>query len=122
MAFRHVIGVYGSMARARLAQEALIVEGMPEAQVAISVDLTEDGIAAEAPGQSYENQPSDRAAGGGGWAGSLRTEERREAQYGDAARRGVCVVTAEARTSSEADWIREIMQALRPVDVKPPLR
>ena len=110
--------------RARLAREALIVEGFPEEQVTLSVDMTEDGIAAEAPGESYENQPSDRG-GVWDWFGSIwwgrGAENRRAALAAEAARRGVCVVTAEARTAAEADWAQEIMEALRPVDLKMPI-
>jgi len=123
MARHQVVGVFDSMARARLAREALIVEGFPEEQVTLSVDMTEDGIAAEAPGESYENQPSDRG-GAWDWLGSIwgrGAENRRAALAADAARRGVCVVTAEARTAAEADRAQEIMGALRPVDLKMPI-
>lgn len=118
MASHQVIGIYSSIARARLAQEALIVEGMPEERIAISVDLTEDGIAAEAPGQSYVNQPADR----GGWFGSRHGSgsNGREARHMDAVQRGACVVTAEARSPAEAHRIRDIMAWLRPVEVQSP--
>lgn len=122
MACHQVVGVFGSMARARLAREALIVEGFPEEHITLSMDMTEDGIAAEAPGESYENQPNDRG-GAGDWFGSWRRDaaDRRAAQAADAARRGVCVVTAEARNAAEADRAQEIMEALRPIDLTMPV-
>jgi len=39
----------------------------------------------------------------------------------EAARRGVCVVTAEARNAAEADRAQEIMGALRPIDLTMPV-
>lgn len=121
MASHQVIGIFSSSARARLAQEALILEGMPEDCVAISIDLTADGIAAEAPGQSYVNQPGEAK---GGWFGSRATGEAarntRRAGLTDAAQRGACVVTAEARNFAEAERIRDIMAALRPIDMRVP--
>ncbi|MGE5523102.1 MAG: hypothetical protein ACM3SS_05250 [Rhodospirillaceae bacterium] len=121
MASHQVIGIFSSSARARLAQEALILEGMPEDCVAISIDLTADGIAAEAPGQSYVNQPGQAS---GGWFGSRATGEAarnsRRAGLADTAQRGACVVTAEARSFAEAERIRDIMAALRPIDMRVP--
>ncbi|HWI12642.1 MAG TPA: hypothetical protein VNT02_00230 [Burkholderiales bacterium] len=119
MASHQVIGIYSSSARARLAQEALILEGMPEELIAISIDLTGDGVAAEAPGQSYTNQPG---AGESGWLGSRRTKngDRKGAGFSDAVQRGTCVVTAEARTSAEVRRVRDIMAALRPLDMRIP--
>lgn len=120
MASHQVIGIYSSVARARLALEALVVEGLPEDRIAISVGLTDDGIAAEAPGQPYFNQPSDR---GGGWHGSPRRGGDGPAGGSgmtDAVQQGACVVTAEAESLDEADRIRDIMEALRPVDMRAP--
>lgn len=119
MASHQVIGIYSSVARARLALEALVVEGLPEERIALSVGLTEDGIAAEAPGQRYFNQPSDR----GGWFGSTRHGEEgqaRKAGVADATPQGACMVTAEAHSLDEAERIRDVMEALRPVDMTAP--
>lgn len=121
MATHQVIGIYSSSARARLAQEALILEGLPEDRVAISIDLTADEIAAEAPGQSYVNQPGEPQ---GGWFGSRATGQAmrnpRHAGFSDAVQRGTCVVTAEARSRAEAERARDIMASLRPVDMRIP--
>jgi hypothetical protein len=107
MASHQVIGIYSIIARARLALEALVVEGMPEDRIAISVDLTEDAIAAEAPG----------------WFGSPRRAERsddRRGAHSDAGQCGACVVTAEARSPAEAHRIRDIMASLRPLNMRVP--
>jgi hypothetical protein len=122
MASHPVVGIYSSMARARLAQEALIEEGMPEGRISISIDMSHDAIAAEAPGQSYVNQPSDRREGG--WFGSRRRAEgRSEPAPGllDAAESGTCAVTADARSPEEADRVHEVMAALRPLQIKVPV-
>ena len=53
---RALIGVFASEEEAIRAQSALVRNGIHPNAVAISIDLTRDGIAAEAPGQAYENQ------------------------------------------------------------------
>ncbi len=119
MASHPVVGIYNSVARARLAQEALIEEGVPEARVAISMALAHDGLSAEAPGQPYGHQPTGR--GGEGWFGSPRRSDAQEARapgYAKAAQVGACVVTAEARDAAEADRIQEVMAALRAIQIK----
>lgn len=120
MRSHQVIGIYSSIARARLAQEALIAEGMPEDRVAISIDLTEDGIAAEAPGQPYVNQPADRDTGWFGSSPGSEWRENRQPRSSNAAQCGACVVTAEARSKAEAFRVREIMAALRPLNMRVP--
>jgi hypothetical protein len=58
-----LIAVFASEAEAIRAKAALVRAGIDENSLAISTDLTRDGIAAEAPGQAYENQGSMPAAG-----------------------------------------------------------
>lgn len=122
MARRKVIGIYGSIARARLVQEALIAEGTPEDRVSISVDMTLDGIAAEAPGQSYANQPGSRGANVG-WLGSRRRPPEADPRANgrlDASHCGSCVVTVEALNAGEVERICEIMKVLRPLQMDTP--
>ena len=59
---------------------------MPETRIALSTDLTEDGIAAEVPGQSFENQPGQPA------------EQNAQARFGEAVRSGSC------NASDTASW------------------
>ena len=120
MASHQVIGIYSSTARARLAQEALILEGVPEDRVAISIDLTEDGIAAEAPGQSYVNQPGQRESASSASRRARTSQNGWHASFCDAAQSGTCVVTAEARDAAEAHRLRDIMKSLRPLDMRVP--
>lgn len=120
MAAHQVIGIYNSVARARLAVEALVVEGLPEKCIALSTDLTADGVAAEAPGESYENQPSGEREH---WFGSRRSgsgEAHHATGYSDAVNSGTCVVTADVHDADEAQRVRDIMEALRPVDMRSP--
>jgi hypothetical protein len=53
---RALIAVFASEEEAIRARSALVGNGIDPNDVAISIDLTRDGIAAEAPGQAYENQ------------------------------------------------------------------
>ena len=55
---RALIAVFASEGEAMRAHSALLGSGIDPKDVAISADLTRDGIAAEAPGQAYENQGS----------------------------------------------------------------
>ena len=55
---RALIAVFASEGEAMRAHSALLRSGIDPKDVAISADLTRDGIAAEAPGQAYENQGS----------------------------------------------------------------
>jgi hypothetical protein len=57
---RALIAVFSSEEEAVLALFALVANGIDPNDVAISIDLTRDGIAAEAPGQAYENQGGAR--------------------------------------------------------------
>ena len=56
--YRALIAVFASEEQAIRAQCALVGNDIDPNDVAISVDLTRDAIAAEAPGQAYENQGS----------------------------------------------------------------
>jgi len=121
---RSVVGIFDSEASARQAREELVGAGISESCVAISTNLTHDGIAAEAPGQSYENQPGQSANRdkAGRWFGSLSgaraRQEQREAQYDDAVHSGSCVVSVEASTIDEAQRAQEIMDRRRAIYVR----
>lgn len=52
-----MIGVFGSPAAAERARGVLLEAGVSENRIALSATLTDDGIGAEAPGQSFGNQP-----------------------------------------------------------------
>ena len=83
MASRTVVGIFASVSAAEEARTDLIDAGIARHRIVLSVHLTEDGIAAEAPGQFYENQ-SDRIVG--------RLDAER-ARFGDEVASGACVVS-----------------------------
>ena len=56
MADSTLIAVFAGDAEAAAARQALIDSGVSLSDIAMSTNLTSDGIAAEAPGQAYENQ------------------------------------------------------------------
>lgn len=93
-----IVGVFASLAAAEEARAALLRAGVPEYRITVSSGLTEDGIAAEAPGQSYENQPGQPA-----WDSAM-------APYGEAVRSGACVVSVLARSDEETDYVAELLR------------
>lgn len=78
------VGIFRSRADAERAQRALLAAGVPAGQLHVSAPLTADGIAAEAPGQSYENQDIREDA-----------DEKAIAQYGEDVRSGACVLSVD---------------------------
>ena len=56
MAQSTLIAVFAGESEAAAARQALIDSGVSLSDIAMSTNLTSDGIAAEAPGQAYENQ------------------------------------------------------------------
>lgn len=103
MGTHRVAGIFGSVDTAQQAREVLEKAGVAARSVTLSRSLAEDPIAAEAPGQSYENQPGQRRA---------MTPSRRQDDYnrwhGEAVRRGACVLTVEVPEDREAQ-IRQLM-------------
>lgn len=94
------MGIFGSVSAAEDAKGMLLQAGVPENRIAVSASLTEDAIAAEAPGQSFENQPG-------------QAEERKIAQYGEAVRSGACVVSVFARSDEESHYVEQLMREKR---------
>lgn len=89
--------VFESLPAAERAREAMVAAGIPGAHIAVSRPSTEDDIAGEAPGQSYENQPGQATDGA----------SREEARFGAKVRGKACVLTvasdsAEERRKAEA--------------------
>jgi hypothetical protein len=96
-----VVGVFDSSVAAEQAKVALLEAGVPEARMALSVPMTDDGIAAEAPGQSFENQPGQPPA------------ESRAARYGEAVRSGACVLSVFTRSEEEKQYIEQLLLRYR---------
>ena len=92
-----VVGVFASAAAAEEARAALARVGVPESRMALSAGLTEDAIAAEVPGQSYENQPG-------------QPEDRAAARFGEAVRSGACVVSVFTRSEEEKQLVEALLR------------
>ena len=92
-----VVGIFASAAAAEEARGALLRAGVPENRIALSATLTDDGIAAEAPGQSFENQPGQPAG------------DRAMARYGEAVRSGACVVSVFTRSEEEKQYVEQLL-------------
>src|SRR5688500_3242982 len=60
MRHRALTAVFASPDEARRAHSALLGKGLDRREIAISIDFTRDGVAAEAPGQTYVNQGDAR--------------------------------------------------------------
>jgi hypothetical protein len=91
-----VVGVFASAAAAEEARGALLQAGVPQSRIALSAGLTEDPIAAEVPGQSFENQPG-------------QPSERETARYGEAVRTGACVVSVFTRSEEEKQYVEQLL-------------
>lgn len=92
-----VVGVFASRAAAEEASSALLLAGVPQARMALSAGLTDDGIAAEVPGQSFENQPGQPAA------------DSAIARYGEAVRAGGCVLSVFTRSEEERQYVEQLL-------------
>ena len=119
MTRRSVLGIFDNEAQAREAHDALVAAGIHEGDIAISADLAHDDIAAEAPGQSYENQPGQRPAK---WFGSRvgRNASLRppDMQYAQTMHAGGCVVAVEVNSADELRRVAGIMGGLRAASVR----
>jgi hypothetical protein len=92
-----IIGVFASPAAAEEAAIALREAGVPESRMAISATLTEDGIGAESPGQSFENQPG-------------QPQDRDDARFAQAVRGGTCVLSVFARSDEEMHLVQQLLR------------
>jgi hypothetical protein len=117
-----VIAVFASEAEALRARAALMTAGMDESAVAMSADLTSDAIAAEAPGQAYENQGTER---GGGLLRSIKTAftsgadtDTAEARLIADVQRGSVVLTVGPLSEDEVERVTAILKRYRPVAIR----
>ena len=94
-----LVGVFDSCDAAAVARVALLDQGVPEHRIIMSAPLTEDGIAAEAPGQSYENQSYEPDP-----------EDSQLARYTEAVLTGACVLSVATEPGKEGAHIKEVMQ------------
>ena len=104
-----VVGVFASASAAEEARTVLLRSGVPESRIALSAGLTDDGIAAEVPGQSYENQPGQPP------------EDSRVARHGQRVRAGACVVSVFTRSEEEKQYVEQLLlrSSARSASVQP---
>jgi hypothetical protein len=98
MAEPAVIGVFDTVSAAGRTRTALLEAGIREDRISLSADLSEDAIAGEAPGQSYENQPGQSP------------EDSARAGYGYAVLSGVCVLSVKTRSRADARHVAALLR------------
>ena len=93
------VGIFASCDGARKARQELIASGVPAERISLSEPLTADGIAGEAPGESYENQ-------------DLREDAREKAlaDYGEAVRSGACTLSVAANADDELQRLERLLE------------
>ena len=91
-----VVGVFASTTAAEEAKGALRRAGVPENRMALSASLTEDAVAAEVPGQLFENQPGQAA-------------EAKTARFAQAIRTGGCVLSVFTRSEEEKQYVEQLL-------------
>jgi hypothetical protein len=91
-----VFGVFRSLEAAEQSKQELARLGIDVSRIVLSRPLAEDGIAAEAPGQNYENQPGERP--------SFRTD------YVDDILGGAALLTVEPHSTKEKAKIELLLQ------------
>lgn len=94
------VGIFDSSAAAERARARLVENGVAVQAIQMSVPLTSDDVAAEAPGQSYENQGIRDDAG-----------EKATAQYGTSVRSGACTLSVAAASRSDFQRAQRLMQS-----------
>ena len=91
-----VVGIFASTTAAEEAKGALRRAGVPERRMALSTGLTDDPMAAEVPGQSFENQPGQPA-------------DAKTARYAQAVRSGACVLSVFTRSEEERQYVEQLL-------------
>jgi hypothetical protein len=91
-------GIFDTVAAAKQMRSALLGAGIGEDRISLSADLSDDAIAGEAPGQSYENQPGQSPG------------DSARAGYGYAVVTGVCVLRVKTRSRADARRIEALLR------------
>jgi hypothetical protein len=113
--------VFGSKEEALRAQSMLEQEGFDRDAIVVSIDMTEDPIAAEWPGQSFENQPTHEGAGLAKWIKSVFTttsdNDTSDAQRMAEVQRGGAVLSLRA-TDAELARAEAVLQQHHPLSLQ----
>jgi hypothetical protein len=101
-----IAGIFGSRRCAERAKAELERMGVPGRSIALSVNLTDDPVGAEFPGQTYENQDyrSSEKIDVGGWTDTDR------ARYAEEVRSAACVVTVRVQDEIDEGVISAILR------------
>jgi hypothetical protein len=115
IADKAVVGIFASVSAAEGAKAALVEAGVSTNRIALSVHLTQDSMAAEAPGQSYVHQSyrgSDTLSAFD-WLrrlfGRKPATDSERARYNEAVRTGACILTVRAKPGREARRLKELL-------------
>ncbi|HUQ73328.1 MAG TPA: hypothetical protein VM183_01280 [Burkholderiales bacterium] len=94
------VGVFAGAAEAAQARARLVAEGVGLERITLSSEHSADDIAAEAPGQSYEQQnPSDSTAAA-----------KADARHNTLLRTGGCALSVTASSREESARLRAVME------------
>lgn len=93
-----VAGVFTSVGAAEQAKLKLVDAGIAETCISLSAEMTGDDVAAEAPGQTYSNQPGKPAGAG------------LDDAHADAAHAGSCVLCVDLGSRGERSSVEQIMR------------
>jgi hypothetical protein len=98
MAAERVAGVFADPALAGRARRDLVDMGIQAERIHLSADLTGDDVAAEAPGQSFDNQPGQNP------------RDSSRAKAGELVRTGACVLTVEPQSGVSRPSIEAVLK------------
>lgn len=93
-----VVGVFPDLRACERARRSVCEAGVEPSRMRVSRAFTEDGIAAEAPGQSFENQPGQPES------------DSAQAPYAEALRSGACALSVSCESAEDREWIDEMLR------------
>lgn len=93
------VGVFDSVEAAESSRSALVAAGVERQRIMLSASFTSDDIAAEWPGQSYENQS---------YAASK--DDTRWARFTEALHAGTCAMSVASTSGADCRKLRDLMQ------------
>lgn len=98
-------GAFDAMDTARRARQLLLDAGVPSGDLSLSAPVTADPIAAEAPGESFENQPGQPDDGG-----PAEALEHAMSRHDEDVRAAVCVLSVETDASVESGALADVIR------------
>jgi hypothetical protein len=93
-----IVGVFQDLPACEHARRMVCDAGVEAARVELSRPSAEDGIAAEAPGQSFENQPGQPE------------DDSAVSRYGESLRSGACALSVTCDSAEDREWIDELLR------------